>query len=649
MRLLIRTHRKLLLVMAVMLIGCTGAFAASDAKGKDWVDTSVLYMIDMFAGNTKYYISVALRLARLMLILMLLWNFIQMVVGTMEGRKVFIGSVTKWIFFLLALHLYPAFSLGLRKLALEMGAGASGTSVNGVTDALNDYMKELDSLVDAAKREDTATFTKKIQGAESAFNKYKKEYEEKKQTYEDALKKGFGKYSNTALQNLEELEWRMKDASTKVAQVKKEQADAISDNSSGAARTLAAIKSVLVKNGKSITSKYRIDVGLKDKDGKDTGLISPNAIFRIGTLAAQIMWEKEWTVIDTEIKENQSASSFLFRNSTLLNFPLYRLFDLLLCIVAIVGMIVVIAVCLIQYIMALVEYTITSSFAIVLLPCLLFDPLKDMAQKIIPTLFAQAVKLIFITMAMFFACYSFLQLGINISEQASGFDFNTFGYVIFTGLLTAAFCVFAPKWAQTLLTGQPQMSMGEFVAAASAAAGGAMAAGHAAAKGASTAKSGAQKGASAAVNGLGAGAAMLGAGSAAKQAAAAEGKGKVGQALAGLGGAAREGTSRFAGSMKEKAENFVRGGGKGGKGGMGFGGSSERSKAAAAGKDGDTDNTRDFARHQTKDDPMDQNSKKHKSGIGEYLRAQAQSGRKNQNARINKKKKGGDSNVKLTT
>ena len=77
-------------------------------------------------------------------------------------------------------------------------------------------------------------------------------------------------------------------------------------------------------------------------------------------------------------------------------------------------------VCLIQYIMALIEYTITSTFEIVLIPCMIFDPMKDKVQKVLPTLLAQTVKLIFMTMDIFFSCWSFLQLSMNISEQASG-------------------------------------------------------------------------------------------------------------------------------------------------------------------------------------------------------------------------------------
>lgn len=626
----VKVHKRLFFMFILLFMTVTLSFA--EGSGKEWIDTSVLFMIDAFAGNTSYYILCALKLARLMMILMILWECIQMVLGTKEGKKVVIGGVTKWLFFLFILHMYPGFSFGLRKLAIEIGTGASGTSIAGLTRALGKYMDELEGQLAAAKNNDIAQFASKIQAAQGLFDQYKADYDALQKKYDDAVKAGYKPLylkDNTAARELDQL--RMKEKSAEIENLKKQQQAMIEDNESGASRTLLTLRRVLIKNNNSITSKYKLNVGLKTASGQDTGLISPNALFRIGVLAAQIMWEKEWTVIDTEIKENQE-NSILFTDP-ITNFPVRRLFDLVLTLVAALGLILVMAICLIQYIMGLIEYTITSSFAIVLIPCMLFDPLKDMSQKVLPTLLAQAVKLCFITMAMFFCSWAFLQLVTNISEQTSGFDLNTFGYVIFTGLLCAAFCVFAPKWAQTLLTGQPQMSMGEFVTATGAAVGAALKASHMVSNGKDMAKSGVQKGANTMANAAGNIAAMGGAGSAAKQAAAANGKGKFGQTMAGLRGVAQEGGSRFMGNIKEKVGDFVRGGGKGGKGGAG----GERDRYSSADKTtGDVSNTRDFARHQTGIGEKDGNGneKKRQSTFGEYIRAQIQSGRENQNVRL---------------
>jgi len=629
-------HKKTLLSLIIFLCKA-GLFAATKDEPQEFIDLSVLYMIDSFSTNMNYFIMCALSIGRLMVLMGLLWSFIQMVIGTMEARKVFIGSVTKWLFFLLALHLYPGFSKGLRWLAIEVGTGASGTSIEGVTNALVDYMKELEKLAEAAREGDDQALEAELQGAKSLYEMYKAEYDSAKAKYDSYVNKNVPTYKLTAQFNgLQDLELKMRNASKDV-EAKQNQRKAVADNPKGESRTLRALREVLIKDGTSVVPKYKLNIGLKTASGKDTGLISPNAMFRIGLLSSQIIWEKEWAVIESLEVENKEKKSFFNPTKYLpmMNFPVSKIFDLLLCLVAMLALIVVLGVCLIQYIMTLIEYTITSSFAVVLIPCMLFDPMKDMAQKILPTLFAQTVKLIFVTMAMFFSCWSFLQLARNMTETASGFDLNLFGYVIFTGLLSAAFCVFAPKWAQTLLTGQPQMSMGEFVATAAAAGAAAVGGAKVISAGASMAKSGAQKGANATANTAGNIAAMGGAGSAAKQDAAAEGKGKLGQTLAGIKGAAQEGGSRFIGNMKEKAGDFVRGGAKGGKGGA----SGERSKHSAADDTtGDTSNTRDFARHQTGTGERDAsgNEKKRHSTFGEYLRAQAQSGRNNQNRRQGK-------------
>lgn len=609
--------KKHILILLFLLVP-TFIFAAEKSTAKEWIDTSVLYMLDSFSGNIGYFIFVALRLARLMVLLMLLWNFIQMVIGTMEGKKVFIGSITKWLFFLLALHLYPGFSYGLRTLAIEMGIGASGSSIQSLTKALGEYMDELEILSRAVQNNELKALETELKGSQSLYELYKKEYEENKAKYDAAVEAG---YPVIAAQNeLIAAELRMKNASKEVRERQK-QVSEVASNPNGQSRTLEALKSVLVKNGKSTTSKYRLDISLKNANGKDTGLISPNAMFRVGILAGQIMWEKEWTVINEEWELNKSNGNLIAKTADFLTFPVYKLFDLVLCIICIITLVIVLACCLIQYIMSIIEYTITSSFAIVLLPCMIFDPFKDLAQKILPTLFAQAVKLVFITMAMFFSCWTFLQLAMNISEQASGFDFTTFGYVMFTGLLTAAFCINAPKWAQTLLTGQPQMSMGEFVATAAAAGGIAAMTKRAGDSAVNTVKTGAQRAGNAAINAAGNLSAMSGAASQAKVNAAASGKGNFGQRIAAMGGAAREGATRFTGSLKENAENFFKNGGK-----KSSDGSNRSSLSAADKTTGDTNNTRDFTRHKI----PDKNGQTKSSTIGEYLKAQRESGMNNQ-------------------
>ena len=338
------------------------------------------------------------------------------------------------------------------------------------------------------------------------------------------------------------------------------------------------------------------------------------------------------TIVSDKWEENKKNAGFWAKNIPLSNVPIKDLFNLVLVFLCCLMIVVSGACCILQYIMAIVEYSIVSTFSLILLAFLLFDPMKDMVQKILPSLLAQAVKIIFITMSMIFSTVIILQLARNVVESAAAFSFTTIAEIIFSLLLAWALNSNAPKWAVTLLTGQPQMSMGEFVQAAGAAAGAAVAAGHMVGKGAKTggkilgnAEKFGSDIANNGINALGNIAAVAGAGSQAKQEALAGGASKRNAFKAGLKGAATEGASRFTGNLKEQGMNFLS------RSGHGRGHGSGQNPFSGAEKDNrNPGNTRNF--HNNTKDVMDGDGRLHtqKTNPLEYLKAQAQAGKNNQ-------------------
>ena len=155
----------------------------------------------------------------------------------------------------------------------------------------------------------------------------------------------------------------------------------------------------------------------------------------------------------------------------------------------------------------------------------------------------------------------------------SGISFQTMAYIIFSLLLTFALSVNAPKIAATLMTGSPQMSMGEFMQAAAAAAGGAAAVYH----GVNALQRGAETGSKWAANRIMDGANRIGdlkamgaAGSEASRLARADGSNGVAAGLKGMRASLREGgyiaKTRLAKGMSDWAHSGS-GGGHGGHGG----------------------------------------------------------------------------------
>lgn len=230
--------------------------------------------------------------------------------------------------------------------------------------------------------------------------------------------------------------------------------------------------------------------------------------------------------------------------------------------------------------MAIVEFTITVSVAIICVPFMLMDGLKDIANKVLPAILAQAVKLTMITLCMFYGVWAFLGMAMNVIGESEGFSLTTFTYVIFTILLAFVLTQNAPKLALALLNGQPQLSMGELVAAmgtAAAVGGGAVAA-------MKTAGSAVQKGVPAAaratMNRVGDASAIARAGSAASGKMGEMGGSSGQQGMAGARAMAGEAGYRMKQGLSSAfhgaAHHGMQGGGQGGAmGGMGSGFSGE--------------------------------------------------------------------------
>lgn len=67
---------------------------------------------------------------------------------------------------------------------------------------------------------------------------------------------------------------------------------------------------------------------------------------------------------------------------------------------------------------------------------------------------------------MFFVFYLFIQETVDIMTDNGGMNWVSFVTVVFTCVIGFVLTQNAPKIAQTLMTGQPQLSMGELVTAA---------------------------------------------------------------------------------------------------------------------------------------------------------------------------------------
>lgn len=410
---------------------------------KSFIDSPVERLIEYFTRQMHNYMDIAIQLGIILALLGIIWQCIQMVFGTLEQRKFLVNTITKWFLFIFILTVYPMATAGLRKFSIEMATYVSGASLDAIAEEFGSYLTTLEEAL-----------AKNIADQEAVIKKLN---EEKKNSAWDIYN------LNDPFPVDDSLYWDQKiySAEKKLAEINSEG----SEDAKGVARTINAIRSVLIVDDTNITKKYSLDLEMKNDDGSPTGYLSANAMLRMSLLAAQIMWQKMWEN-DVEPEWEENASKGVIKSKLPIDFPLNKIFDIILCFLTEILVVFITCIEMIQYVMCIIEFIICVTFGILLVPCLLFDGTNDMAQKLFPTLIAQAVKLAMITICMYFCCYTYLDMAKNIIADTGSFNIWTVSYVVFTALISFALCSNAPKLASALLTGQPQMSMGEFIQAA---------------------------------------------------------------------------------------------------------------------------------------------------------------------------------------
>lgn len=598
-----------------------------------WIDLPVMQVIDYFAQTGGYFISIASTIGTILCLLSIIWTCIKMAFGFMEAQKGVIGMFAKILFFIFILNAYPMLCNRLKNFSSNIGTQASGKTVATVIESLQKFLVTMDRVV---KEQDEA-----IAGEVLA------ELSEDRKSIAAADVWNQGSPSTYQPERLLD-DQAFDEEVNRVTEARRAQHDSMQK------RTLDAIRSVLApvdKEGNEVE-----DLSLADRyilkniylnaeiDGVNvsTAYLSPNAMLRIAILTAQIMWEKEWTSVEEEWQDNFEANNeqrnfvtkSLAKTKGLLDFPVRRIWDMFLTFISMLAVVLAMIFSLIQYVACIVEFTIVISVGSVCLPFILMDEFKDVASKVMPSLLGQAAKLVMITLCMWFGIFAFLDMALNTIGEGAGFNLTTFAYVFFVIILAWALTQFAPKLAVALLTGQPQLSMGEMVAAM----GTAMAVGGAAVKGATAVAGGASalatKGVPAAVRGAvnarGSMAAMGAAGKTAMGEAESLGHGEAGQFGAGLKAMGQEAKYRAGQKFKSAFHGYARMGA----GGSGMGGSGGGSGAVGVNRFGFNDDAMkdgkfvDSKSGEQNTMSMDYVSHKNEAGYsstaGEFVQAQRQ-------------------------
>ena len=458
----------------------------------DWVDLPIINAIDYFQVVLCWFMNFARKYGSFFGLIGLVWTSIRLINSRIDMRSAWWDTLSKWFIFILLINFYWAGTNFISKISNDVGLNAG----SGKSTIINNFVS-LKTRIEAEVKlqEKWANGLTDLVNAELGIEL---EYMEPNQDVNDYVwqiseSEEFSNYKFSSRQQKKNFEKKIKEYYKTLPD---------NDNTIWGGQTLEALNAVLIMSsadgtaktdltGAYVTEKPELNIWLKDSEGKATTYFSSSAIFRIGILTSQIIWEKASMDITPEVND-EGETEYKVKKSN--KFQIKRIATYIMAGICCICIIFSVAFALIQYVMCILEFTIVQGIGAGFIPFYLFDGTKDIPKKLVPVFTGFAIKILVMVICLIFVINMYLNFAAEqISPTSGSMGWPAFGECIFICLISFVLTSNAPKIAMTLLTGQPQLRMGEFVQAAGAFMGGAMAAKNVASTVASPAKEAAKK------------------------------------------------------------------------------------------------------------------------------------------------------------
>lgn len=437
----------------------------------DAFDLPLVQTLEYFGGVMAQGYKWAAFYGNLFGLIGLAWSGFKVAMSRMTVKDFWWDTIFKWVGYLLLLNLYPAIVIGIGGIAGEIGIKAGGAK-----DAIVSELKAMRSSIEADLATVNSIEAGNDEDAKSRLDEHSPQSLGNKDSYNDFVEKASGAIPGLKGGN----RWDSNEMNRKLSEQRHDKSDDENKKfkSLFQAETFKAINAILgdrnldgTKIGDNTDTYISLDIFIKDADGNETFYLSPGALLRMTLLAANIMHSKNTSAFIQRNEEIDAAklNPFVSAGRTIQSGMQFVLDGIVVWFCVIVLALCVIFA-LVQYLMTVIEFTIVAAVGVIFIPMLLFDGTKDIPKKLVPVFISFMVKMIVITLCLMFVYYLIIEFTIN-TITSDGFDIVWLLVdVAFNAVLSYVMTQNAPKIAQTILTGQPQLSMGEFVAAAGTAA-----------------------------------------------------------------------------------------------------------------------------------------------------------------------------------
>ncbi len=460
----------------------------------NWIDIPLVDGMAYFCNMFFYFSDKAVFIGKYLAFLGIIYYAIQMMYASVAVRQAIVKMFFSFVFFFLAMTFYHPFVGGLANIVTSMGVNA-GSGKRIVERNLVSLMKKAENDLKVAKQ------LKKLEGNDAA----------KKQLLR----------RTTAIPELVQLGTPLDENGKAIHRKKGSLSDDLTDpngnsrylskvsnyrsadeNIEWAEKTILALKDVLKptkyrdRKG-NLVKTYYLDVMLKKgNSGIASNFLSPNAILRVALLTAQVIRTRQTDYMTIKIAEAQEDSSWYNPAGYVgwMNLSLTDIGNMILTWIVTIAIILAAIFAIIQYSMTIFEYAIVTSIGVIFLPFMLFNGTKSIAAKTMQVLVGFAIKLLIVTLTMFFMFYQYIYLAATQMGETQSLDLTIFAYIAFMIILSFIVTQNAPQIAGTILSGSPQLSMGEFMQAAGTVGAGALMAKNAARGAKNTASAAVDKG-----------------------------------------------------------------------------------------------------------------------------------------------------------
>ncbi len=444
----------LVAVQAIVLSAST--FAASS---NSWIDLPVVAAIEYFSGMMATALRWCEKYAKGFGCVGLIWTGIQVMLNRKKPMQAMWDTMFKWTAFVVLVWTWPSLTFGFSQIGHQLGtkAGAGKTtiieSMKKLRDAIRADMAENAKLTEDMKQEIKSkchglTIDVKFDNCDD---------------YDDFLSK-----AQEEIYSFNSAGDRIKATNILEKYIGQDQSSMAFEG-----QTLKALDAVLIqrdmngnKTADMLDSYTDLDIYLRDANGNETPYISSGALLRMALLSCQIMFVKDEMTFQRAldyIDETSEKGITHVAENTMKTLGAYvaRIPQKIMLLFSCAVLLLATAFAAIQYVMTVLEYTIVCSLAAIFLPLMLFDGTKDIPKKFIPVFINFLVKIMVMTACLMFVFWLMIQHSANTIGDDGGMNWVAVGEIVFESMLAYILTQNAPKVAQTIMTGQPQLSMAE--------------------------------------------------------------------------------------------------------------------------------------------------------------------------------------------